>query len=89
MIENELVEDVVVSGNGNGYWLLWYVVGFLILCVLNSLILLLVIIGVMVYIISSWFEIIVLVVIGLCLNFVNFMKVGKCLVLYGLGVGMI
>ncbi|MDN7044306.1 YeiH family protein [Lactiplantibacillus plantarum] len=88
-IENELAEDAVVSGNGNGHWLPWYVAGFLILCALNSLISLPAIIGATAHTISSWFEIIALAAIGLRLNLVNFMKAGKRLALYGLGVGTI
>ncbi|MFC6202816.1 YeiH family protein [Lactiplantibacillus nangangensis] len=86
-LENELAEDAVVSGNGSGHWLPWYVAGFLILCALNSIFNLPVIIGATAHTISSWFEIIALAAIGLRLNLVNFLKAGKRLALYGLGVG--
>ena len=88
-LENELAEDAVVSGNGNGHWLPWYVAGFLILCAINSLVSLPAIIGTTAHTISSWFEIIALAAIGLRLNLVNFLKAGKRLALYGLGVGTI
>lgn len=86
-LENELAEDAVVSGNGSGHWLPWYVAGFLILCALNSIFNLPVIIGATAHTISSWFEIIALAAIGLRLNLVSFLKAGKRLALYGLGVG--
>ena len=86
-LENELAEDAVVSGNGSGHWLPWYVAGFLILCALNSIFNLPVMIGATAHTISSWFEIIALAAIGLRLNLVNFLKAGKRLALYGLGVG--
>lgn len=86
-LENELAEDAAVSGNGSGHWLPWYVAGFLILCALNSLFNLPVIIGATAHTTSSWFEIIALAAIGLRLNLVNFLKAGKRLALYGLGVG--
>ncbi|AVK63660.1 putative sulfate exporter family transporter [Lactobacillus sp. CBA3606] len=79
--------DAVVSGNGNGHWLPWYVAGFLILCGINSLITLPTVIAVTAHTISSWFEIIALAAIGLRLNLMNFLKAGKRLALYGLGVG--
>lgn len=88
-LENELAEDAVVSGNGTGHWLPWYVAGFLILCALNSLFTLPSVVGATAHVISSWFEIIALAAIGLRLNLVNFLKAGKRLALYGLGVGTI
>lgn len=88
-VETELAEDAQVSGNGNGHWLPWYVAGFLILCALNSLVTLPAIVGATAHTISSWFEIIALAAIGLRLNLVNFLKAGKRLALYGLGVGSI
>lgn len=88
-LENELAEDAVVSGNGTGHWLPWYVAGFLILCALNSLFTLPAVVGATAHVISSWFEIIALAAIGLRLNLVNFLKAGKRLALYGLGVGTI
>ena len=88
-IETELEEDAEISGSGNGHWLPWYVAGFLILCALNSLVTLPAIVGATAHTISSWFEIIALAAIGLRLNLVNFLKAGKRLALYGLGVGSI
>ncbi|WP_137626984.1 YeiH family protein [Lactiplantibacillus pingfangensis] len=88
-LEKKLAEDAVVSGNGSGHWLPWYVAGFLILCALNSLFTLPAIVGATAHTISSWFEIIALAAIGLRLNLVNFLKAGKRLALYGLGVGSI
>ncbi|WP_338210638.1 YeiH family protein [Lactiplantibacillus paraxiangfangensis] len=88
-IENELAEDAEVSGNGSGHWLPWYVAGFLILCALNSLVTLPAIVGATAHTISSWFEITALAAIGLRLNLANFLKAGKRLALYGLGVGTI
>jgi len=88
-IENELAEDAVVSGNGNGHWLPWYVAGFLILCAINSLVTLPAFVGATAHTISSWFEIIALAAIGLRLNLINFLKAGKRLALYGLGVGSV
>ncbi|BDZ31761.1 putative sulfate exporter family transporter [Lactiplantibacillus sp. WILCCON 0030] len=88
-LEKEVADEAVVSGNGNGHWLPWYVAGFLILCGLNSLFTLPAFLSVSVHTISSWFEIIALAAIGLRLNLVNFLRAGKRLALYGLGVGML
>jgi len=88
-LEKELAEEAEISGNGTGHWLPWYVAGFLILCALNSLVTLPVVIGATAHVVSSWFEIIALAAIGLRLNLVNFLKAGKRLALYGLGVGTI
>ncbi|MFB9768581.1 YeiH family protein [Lactiplantibacillus modestisalitolerans] len=86
-LANELTEEAEETGNGNGHWLPWYVAGFLILCALNSLFTLPVMLSTAAHTISSWFEIIALAAIGLRLNLANFLKAGKRLALFGLGVG--
>jgi len=86
-LEAEVAEEAQISGNGSGHWLPWYVAGFLILCAINSLVSLPAIIGTAAHVTSSWFEIIALAAIGLRLNLANFLKAGKKLALYGLGVG--
>ncbi|VDG20037.1 YeiH family protein [Lactiplantibacillus mudanjiangensis] len=86
-LATEVAQDAQISGNGSGRWLPWYVAGFLILCVINSLVNLPPIVGTVAHVISSWFEIIALAAIGLRLNLAGFLKAGKKLVLYGLGVG--
>jgi len=86
-LEHVAVEDAQVSGNGSGHWLPWYVAGFLILCGINSLVTLPAVVGMAAHVTSSWFEIIALAAIGLRLNLANFLKAGKRLALYGLGVG--
>ncbi|MFC6180183.1 YeiH family protein [Lactiplantibacillus daowaiensis] len=88
-LQAELAEEAQISGNGNGHWLPWYVAGFLILCAINSLVSLPTFVSTTAHTISSWFEIIALAAIGLRLNLAGFLKAGKKLALYGLGVGTI
>lgn len=65
----------------------WYVLGFLLFCILNSLIELPAIIDTGAHFISGWFEIIALAAIGLRLDFRKFIKEGPRFLIYGLSVG--
>ena len=65
----------------------WYVVGFLIFCLLNSLIVLPAIFVDSAKWLSSWFETTALAAIGLRLNLVKFIQEGPRFLIYGLSVG--
>lgn len=65
----------------------WYVLGFLIFCVLNSFITLPAIFNESAHFISTWFETTALAAIGLRLDFRKFVKEGPRFLIYGLSVG--
>ncbi|WP_420844667.1 putative sulfate exporter family transporter [Lacticaseibacillus parakribbianus] len=65
----------------------WYVLGFLILCVLNSAVTLPPVWASGAHFVSTWFETTALAAIGLRLNFGNFMRQGRRFLAYGLSVG--
>lgn len=67
----------------------WYVAGFLLACILNSLFHLPTEISATAHFFSSWFEITALAAIGLRLDFRKFFKEGKRFLFYGLSVGAI
>lgn len=67
----------------------WYVVGFVLFCVINSLIHLPVELSQTAHFFSGWFEITALAAIGLRLDFQKFFKEGKRFLIYGLSVGVI
>lgn len=64
----------------------WYVVGFVVLCTLNSWVHFNPIISNSAHFLSSWCEVTALAAIGLRLNFAAFVKAGKKLAFYGGGV---
>ena len=82
--EAELVEVTKKSSA-----LPWYVVGFFIACVFNSLIHFPVVISETAHFFSSWFEITALAAIGLRLDFKKFFQEGKRFLIYGLSVGTV
>lgn len=65
----------------------WYVVGFILCCIFNSLFQFPKVLSDTTHFISSWFEITALAAIGLRLNFQKFLNEGKRFLLYGLSVG--
>ncbi|MFC6254447.1 YeiH family protein [Secundilactobacillus hailunensis] len=67
----------------------WYVIGFVVLCALNSWLHFDTTISDFAHGLSSWCEVTVLAAIGLRLNFAAFVKAGKKLVLYGGGLMII
>ncbi|MBL1230000.1 putative sulfate exporter family transporter [Enterococcus sp. BWB1-3] len=67
----------------------WYVLGFLICCILNSLVHLPEQLASGAHFISSWVEITALAAIGLRLDFQKFFKEGKRFLIFGLSVGLI
>lgn len=67
----------------------WYVVGFVLFCVVNSLISLPTDLSQGAHFFSGWFEITALAAIGLRLDFQKFFKEGKRFLIYGLSVGFI
>lgn len=67
----------------------WYVLGFLVFCLLNSLFTLPTFIDKGAHFISNWFEITALAAIGLRLDFAKFMKEGPRFLSYGLAVGLL
>lgn len=67
----------------------WYVIGFIIFCVINSLFSLPEVISTTAHFFSGWFEITALAAIGLRLDFKKFFREGKRFLIYGLSVGII
>ncbi len=67
----------------------WYVLGFLILCLLNSWLTLPTLLSDSAHTISGWFETTALAAIGLRLDFRKFMQQGGKFLIYGLSVGMV
>ncbi|CAI2700586.1 hypothetical protein AKUH4B503X_14130 [Apilactobacillus kunkeei] len=67
----------------------WYVLWFLIFCILNSFFHLPHFIGNTAHVLSSWCEIIALAAIGLRLNLKAFLKAGKRFAIYSVSVGVI
>lgn len=66
----------------------WYVIGFLVLCTINSFIQLPASLTSSLSFISSWLETTALAAIGLRLNIRNFLKEGRKFMLYGSSVGL-
>lgn len=67
----------------------WYVLGFVIFCLINSLFTLPAFIDHTAHFVSNWFEITALAAIGLRLDFAKFMKEGPRFLSYGLSVGLL
>lgn len=67
----------------------WYVMGFLIICIVNSFLPFPAVINEIAHFISTWFETIALAAIGLRLDFRKFLKEGPRFLLYGLSVGAV
>lgn len=67
----------------------WYVIGFLLICLLNSSVALPTSLNTAAHFISTWFETIALAAIGLRLDFRKFMKEGPRFLLYGISVGCV
>ncbi|MBO0468741.1 putative sulfate exporter family transporter [Enterococcus plantarum] len=67
----------------------WYVVGFVLFCIFNSLVHLPTQFSATAHFFSGWFEITALAAIGLRLDFQKFFKEGKRFLIYGLSVGVI
>lgn len=67
----------------------WYVVGFVLFCIINSLVHLPAELSQTAHFFSGWFEITALAAIGLRLDFQKFFKEGKRFLIYGLSVGII
>lgn len=67
----------------------WYVLGFLLICILNSFVALPSWLNDAAHFISTWFETIALAAIGLRSDFRKFMKEGPKFLFYGLSVGLV
>lgn len=67
----------------------WYVLWFLIFCILNSLFTLPTFVAATAHFLSSWCEIIALAAIGLRLNLKAFLQAGKRFAIYSVSVGLI
>lgn len=67
----------------------WYVVGFVLFCIVNSFVHLPAGLSQTAHFFSGWFEITALAAIGLRLDFQKFFKEGKRFLIYGLSVGVI
>lgn len=67
----------------------WYVLAFLIICIINSTTTMPSIFGDSAHVISTWFETTALAAIGLRLNLAKFLKEGPKFLAYGLAVGSV
>ncbi|WP_125590237.1 YeiH family protein [Companilactobacillus jidongensis] len=67
----------------------WYVLAFLIICVINSTTMMPSIFGNSAHVISTWFETTALAAIGLRLNLAKFLKEGPKFLIYGVAVGSV
>ncbi|WP_125565992.1 YeiH family protein [Companilactobacillus insicii] len=67
----------------------WYVLAFLIICIINSTTTMPEIFGDSAHVISTWFETTALAAIGLRLNLAKFLKEGPKFLAYGLAVGSV
>lgn len=67
----------------------WYVLGFLIFCILNSAVALPAVMGDSAHLLSTWCETIALAAIGLRLDLARFIKEGRSYMMYALGVGAV
>ncbi|MGC6767968.1 YeiH family protein [Enterococcus sp. LJL128] len=65
----------------------WYVTGFLVVCIINSLFQLPTLISDSAHFVSTWFETTALAAIGLRLNLKKFLKEGPRFMIYGISVG--
>ncbi|OEG11556.1 hypothetical protein BCR21_09690 [Enterococcus ureasiticus] len=84
-----VTSDVEVTPKKKNSALPWYVVGFVLFCVINSLVHLPAQLSETAHFFSGWFEITALAAIGLRLDFQKFFKEGKRFLIYGLSVGVI
>ncbi|MBM7712225.1 YeiH family protein [Enterococcus xiangfangensis] len=78
---------VKAKGTKKKFPIPWYVTGFLLFCIINSLFSLPLIFSESAHFISTWFETTALAAIGLRLDFCKFLKEGPRFLLYGLSVG--
>lgn len=85
----KIATDQKKTGTKRKLPLPWYVLGFVLFCIVNSLFKLPAIIGQSAHFISNWFEITALAAIGLRLDFAKFMKEGTRFLSYGLAVGIL
>ena len=67
----------------------WYVLGFLIICLVNSFVPLPDVFQTVAHFLSTWFETTALAAIGLRLNLKKFLKEGPRFLIYGLSVGAV
>lgn len=67
----------------------WYIIGFILFCIINSAVQLPAQISQTAHFFSGWFEITALAAIGLRLDFQKFFKEGKRFLIYGLSVGLL
>ena len=81
--KNEQTDSPQIKIKRNSF-LPWYVVGFLVLCTLDTFAHFVPEVSAVAKFLSSWCETIALAAIGLRLNLVEFLKAGKKLLIYGL-----
>ncbi|WP_334329743.1 YeiH family protein [Companilactobacillus sp. HBUAS59699] len=67
----------------------WYVLAFLIICIINSVTTMPTIFGDSAHVVSTWFETTALAAIGLRLDLAKFLKEGPRFLIYGLAVGSV
>ena len=84
-----LIFEQMVSQQNRSLRIPWYVLGFLLICILNSFVALPSWLNDAAHFISTWFETIALAAIGLRLDFRKFMKEGPKFLFYGLSVGLV
>ncbi|MGO2299190.1 YeiH family protein [Paucilactobacillus nenjiangensis] len=81
--------DAEQIGKQKKFFIPWYVLAFLVFCILNSFVDLPSVFDNAAHGISTWFETTALAAIGLRLDFRRFIKEGPKFLLYGLSVGVV
>ena len=81
--------DTEQTGKQKKFFIPWYVLAFLVFCILNSFVDLPSVFDNAAHGISTWFETTALAAIGLRLDFRRFIKEGPKFLLYGLSVGVV
>ncbi|WP_321387923.1 putative sulfate exporter family transporter [uncultured Enterococcus sp.] len=80
-------QETAVVGKPKKKTLPWYVTGFLVVCIINSVFHIPVLLSESAHFVSGWCEVTALAAIGLRLNLKKFLKEGPKFMIYGLSVG--
>lgn len=81
--------ETVANDKQKKFFVPWYVLAFLVFCILNSFVDLPSFLDTVAHGISTWFETTALAAIGLRLDFRRFIKEGPKFLIYGLSVGVV
>lgn len=80
-------QETAVVGSSKKKTLPWYVTGFLVVCIINSVFHIPALLSESAHFVSGWCEVTALAAIGLRLNLKKFLKEGPKFMIYGLSVG--